>query len=731
MSYSSQTGVFFPPKVKRHLRPFYPYLEKHNNSTHALEYRAPEEPHPIKINTIKTWIQTCELTHENHCINPQAKEFGKPIWLIDVKGLCVVKAGEERYVALSYIWGNAECASLTIKTLEELQKPGSLDNVVLARTVRDAIELTRKLGCGYLWVDKLCIVQDDLGEKHAQILAMRAVYAGAYFTIVAAQGEDASEPLYSGDLVEDESEAICVQIQDRRDGDRQLFGVCDQQAEHVGEDELSSLDIQTNLTQLTGENFETTFSQNNGVIDELIGGMSWEDNPYSPSGDTPPNYSNTEQLQTALNQVSPATWQKLISDGIMQRLAVELTQTTWFSRGWTFQEYLFSPRRLVFHSNTINWDCHCASWHENQRHISSKIYHWEKRDNNFGMDMTSWPNMYRLIRLICLFNRRLLTRQEDVLDAFEGPLQSFRAVFEGGFIAGLPQMFFDAALLWQPYSPLLRREASGFETSTEVTLPSWSWVGWQGNLHSESWLAGFDYTSGMNNWSGAITTSSTVSTVKWFLSSSTTSSKTSIIVSADELRRRSLATTSEPLPEGWSDGSYGYYYESPKDYQPFGYSFRDGDQPFRYPVPIMNNKSQPALSIRASFIHGRTRSATLPISALLSDIPSVRHGCVTAALVHKDDLFAGYLRLNEDINNIKTRVGDTCELIELSSGESCSSDDGELDWEGGTTFRPIHSFFNIMWIEWKDSIAYRKAVGRIEKSVWEDIARKEVDIKLG
>jgi hypothetical protein len=739
------TTVFFPPKVKRHLRAFYPYLEKQTTSTHALEYRASEDPHPIKLGTIKTWIKTCESTHDNHCFNSEARVFGKPVWLIDVLNSCVVPAGAYRYFALSYTWGTAECNSLTLSNLSALQKPGSLSTITLARTVKDAINLTARLGYQYLWVDKLCIVQDDLEEKMAQIHAMRAVYAGAFLTIVAAQGSDASVPIYSSLVDEQDCEPICVQRPKwMKHQDLQLFdSTCDLDEkadveEHTAEEASSFSDIEKTLNGLYKEDFETTFIKNSGEADEIIGGMSWEDDPSSDDCRSPCYYNNVDELKTALSRFGPDTWQSLISEGIMQRLAVELTKSTWFTRGWTFQEYTFSPRRLVFHSNTVNWDCHCAAWHENQQHITSQAC-YEKKTSILGIDSNSWPNVYRLVRLICLFNVRFLTRQEDVFDAFEGPLQSFGAVFDGGFISGLPQMFFDAALLWQPYAPLKRRKPFETVPATDSILPSWSWAGWQGNLHSESWLACFNYIITQSGWSGGIIPSSTHSTVKWQLSTTVDSQRTPIIVSADEFRKKyssaSDSDDAEPLPEGWS-GSHDYYrYRCPKGFQPFGTPFSEKSQWFKQPLPTMNANSRVTPSIRAGFLHGRTRIATLQISDLLSGIPSVRHGCVTAALGHADNIFAGYLRLNEDSDTVKTQVGDSCKLIELSSGllqvEKYENYDQTLDWEGGVSFTHMKSFFNVMWVEWRDGIAYRKAVGRVEESVWRSVFSREIDVVLG
>ncbi|KAK5689980.1 hypothetical protein LTR97_012463 [Elasticomyces elasticus] len=50
------------------------------------------------------------------------------------------------------------------------------------------MSLTRSLGEGYLWVDSLCIVQDDAKSKHSEIASMDRVYGGAVVTMIASSG---------------------------------------------------------------------------------------------------------------------------------------------------------------------------------------------------------------------------------------------------------------------------------------------------------------------------------------------------------------------------------------------------------------------------------------------------------------------------------------------------------------------------------------------------------------
>ncbi|KAK5121834.1 hypothetical protein LTR85_004709 [Meristemomyces frigidus] len=60
----------------------------------------------------------------------------------------------------------------------------------LSQTFLDAIEVTRKLGFRYLWVDALCIVQDDTEDWLREAAQMSSIYEGASLTIAATSSKD-------------------------------------------------------------------------------------------------------------------------------------------------------------------------------------------------------------------------------------------------------------------------------------------------------------------------------------------------------------------------------------------------------------------------------------------------------------------------------------------------------------------------------------------------------------
>jgi predicted metal-dependent phosphotriesterase family hydrolase len=71
----------------------------------------------------------------------------------------------------------------------------SLKDAAIPQTICDAMELVKLMGEQYLWVDALCIVQDDPIDVGRHIQRMDRVYKAAQFTIINASGVDANAGL--------------------------------------------------------------------------------------------------------------------------------------------------------------------------------------------------------------------------------------------------------------------------------------------------------------------------------------------------------------------------------------------------------------------------------------------------------------------------------------------------------------------------------------------------------
>lgn len=149
---------------------------------------------------LKNWLHTCEHVHPSDDSDRAAALANRDMFLrvIDVQRQCVVKPPQEcRYMALSYVWGGPQELQYTKATQLELEKANGLriDDERLPKTIRDAMLLVSLFDERYLWVDSLCIMQDDAENKHDQIALMDIIYQNAILTIVAVCGKSADAGL--------------------------------------------------------------------------------------------------------------------------------------------------------------------------------------------------------------------------------------------------------------------------------------------------------------------------------------------------------------------------------------------------------------------------------------------------------------------------------------------------------------------------------------------------------
>ena len=116
----------------------------------------------LALVAIKGWISGCITTHV-FCDTPEHPYL--PIRVVDtglnngVVKLVKTNEAKGRYICLSHCWGSSQIITTTRSTFEDRTKGIAWDD--LSKTFQDAICLTRTLGFRYIWIDSLCIIQDD------------------------------------------------------------------------------------------------------------------------------------------------------------------------------------------------------------------------------------------------------------------------------------------------------------------------------------------------------------------------------------------------------------------------------------------------------------------------------------------------------------------------------------------------------------------------------------------
>lgn len=149
------------------------------------------------IKRFKEWVWGCASNHPE-CCSPGPRSL--PTRLIKVGDVVdgiarLVMSGNlpstTSYIALSYCWGPPSVGKpqliTTAATLADRQTKIPLAE--MPDTIRDAVVFARYMGIEYIWIDALCIIQDDAEDWATEAALMFAVYRYATLTLVAAAGD--------------------------------------------------------------------------------------------------------------------------------------------------------------------------------------------------------------------------------------------------------------------------------------------------------------------------------------------------------------------------------------------------------------------------------------------------------------------------------------------------------------------------------------------------------------
>ncbi|KAI4178778.1 MAG: hypothetical protein L6R41_008211, partial [Letrouitia leprolyta] len=354
------------------------------------------------IELAKSWLDCCRQAHRT--CGPK-----KPIGA-SLPGFRVINCAKtppivedrpwsENYVALSYVWGPPSG-----------QWP---------KTILDAIEVTKRMGERYLWVDRLCIDQSNLHEKQFLISRMDAIYNGAVFTVVAAEGDartglpginatrrkvqprvelehrtnstsvssaagSTSDPYVK--LIGITEEEYEKNARDRQWLDLHRFGLNSKVAftsedmkEFMEEQEImGTYDISREHLQIFRDTAEDVgvplvkcmpnmkiLAQAKGIpLQELAPCMLREiataagvpaEDVGSITRRPTPPITRSSKVERPLPPGAIASRTTLLST--LEDPRITIRRSDWATRGWTYQEGVLSHRRLVFTEQQMYWEC--------------------------------------------------------------------------------------------------------------------------------------------------------------------------------------------------------------------------------------------------------------------------------------------------------------------------------------------------------------------------------------
>lgn len=150
-----------------------------------------------QIELFKEWLHVCDTGH-GHRMSTDTGSLQMPTRLISLAGTkerVVVTNTPVRYLAFSHCWGTGPTLRTLTSNLDAFRKEIPYD--LLPLNFQQAIKVTRALGISYLWIDSLCIVQDDTEDWKREAARMGQVFSNAYCTIAATSAASSDQGFLS------------------------------------------------------------------------------------------------------------------------------------------------------------------------------------------------------------------------------------------------------------------------------------------------------------------------------------------------------------------------------------------------------------------------------------------------------------------------------------------------------------------------------------------------------
>lgn len=412
----------------------------------------------VDTTKLRRWLNDCDYNHGRICNGVLSDlRFSQDIDLIlvDVRDRCLFRAtSAEKYFALSYVWGEVQTPSLRRSTLEARLQPQSLSEKVLdlPTTVVDAMLLVESLGERYLWVDGLCIIEDDEGDKIHNVNTMDIIYGKSFATIMAIHGTDANAGLPG------------VRPNSRAPQHMESIVVSSRYRDHLGYEAGLPSDTTEDITMVA----------------------------------TPP------PLELALEA---STWKSrswILQEELLSR------RRLYFTKDWVYfqcnkETHCESPLAESGHAEFLNRQVSLVSSTKPKNPLMELK---EITSSSEERDIRKSFAIYK--ELVEMYTSRRLSLANDIIRAFSGILSVLTESTNQQFENGLSTSLFDVALFWCPVEPLFRRSSSesSYRTNlatvaslTEMSrkhgikyrltpakgeppslFPSWSWAGWVGPI---------------------------------------------------------------------------------------------------------------------------------------------------------------------------------------------------------------------------------------------------------
>ncbi|KAI0382754.1 heterokaryon incompatibility protein-domain-containing protein [Hypomontagnella monticulosa] len=202
LKHVGELRVLTPQNYPYAMRQFWECIDESSINENLRKREGPiysQNGQQVNISLIKRWLNDCDYNHGSVCNNARLHTSGDDdmtmLFIDVVENRLVPATSREKYFALSYVWGRVDMFNTTKANYQERKEPQALSTIPFPKTIKDAIRLVKSLGERFLWVDAICMVQDDKEQMARDVPKMNIVYGQAFATIVALHGESADAGL--------------------------------------------------------------------------------------------------------------------------------------------------------------------------------------------------------------------------------------------------------------------------------------------------------------------------------------------------------------------------------------------------------------------------------------------------------------------------------------------------------------------------------------------------------
>jgi hypothetical protein len=318
------------------------------------------------------------------------------------------------YLALSYCWGSKPPSLKTTKSNYAHLKT-SISYDAMPKAYQDSVRVARALGVKYIWIDALCIIQDDVADWEKESQTMAEIFRNSLVTMIPLRAASCNEGFL------ERNPSIRVNYHSRE-------------------------------WDVSGSFF--------------IRHMPFSYEKAESSIRDAPSFSDRPVL-------------------------LELQNSAWQTRGWTFQEDMFSMRKLYFGQLMMYWDSlkPVDIMRTEDTRIDDKLERIGTAELSLIHSSEPWRGDYDYdgwYYPILQYCQKKLTYESDKLSAVSSYAKLIASKSGDTYLAGLWKNNLHRGLLWK----IQRRQRKTFPDlmgrlaqSSKYVAPSWSWASRYSDLH--------------------------------------------------------------------------------------------------------------------------------------------------------------------------------------------------------------------------------------------------------